>query len=125
MIGSRVHHVSFPVSDLERARAFYEGVLGLEPIPRPEMSLGGEWYRIGDAEIHIIVTPEGADVGARPAGLTPLGPHTAFQIDDYAKTLEVVEARGVEVLKTSAENGQMWIRDPDGNVFELIEPRAR
>jgi len=125
MIGSRVHHVSFPVSDLERARAFYEGVLGLEEIPRPEMGLGGKWYRVGDAEIHIIVTPEGADVGTRSAGLTPLGPHTAFQVDDYAKTLEALEARGVEVLKTSAENGQLWIRDPDGNVFELIEPGSR
>jgi catechol 2,3-dioxygenase-like lactoylglutathione lyase family enzyme len=124
MIGSRVHHVSFPVSDLERARAFYEGVLGLEEIPRPEMGLRGKWYRVGDAEIHIIVTPE-ADVGTRSAGLTPLGPHTAFQVDDYAKTLEALEARGVEVLKTSAENGQLWIRDPDGNVFELIEPGSR
>ena len=125
MIGSRVHHVSFPVRDLERARAFYEGLLGLEEIPRPDMGLAGAWYRIGDAEIHIIVTPEGADVGTRPAGLTPLGPHTAFQIDDYAKTLEALEAREVEVLKTSAENGQMWIRDPDGNVFELIAPGSR
>ncbi len=124
MLGSRVHHVSFPVRDLERARAFYEGVLGLEEIPRPDIGgLGGKWYGIGDAEIHIIVTPDGADVGTPPEGLTPIGPHTAFQIDDYAKTLEELESRGVEVFKTSPETGQMWIRDPDGNVIELISSR--
>ena len=41
-------------------------------------------------------------------------------------TLERLKARGVEVLETSAERGQLWVRDPDGNVLELIvsAPRA-
>lgn len=121
MIGTRIQHVSFPVSDLERARAFYEGVLGLEPVPRPEMGLGGMWYDAGaDAQIHIIVTPEGAEVGSPPARLTPLGNHTAFQVDDYETTLAALEEKGVEILETSPEVGQLWIADPDGNVFELI-----
>jgi catechol 2,3-dioxygenase-like lactoylglutathione lyase family enzyme len=121
MIGTRVHHVSFPVTDLERARAFYEGVLGLEPIPRPDLGgLGGMWYAAGDAEIHIICTPSGADVGTRPERLTPLGPHTAFQVDDYRKTLDTLKRHGVEVLETNPERGQLWVRDPDGNVFEMI-----
>lgn len=120
MLGTRVHHVSFPVTDLERARSFYEGILELEPIARPEMGLGGMWYRAGDAEIHIICTPDGADVGTRATGLTPLGPHTAFQVDDYQKALDKLLTHGVEIVKTSPERGQMWIRDPDGNVFEMI-----
>lgn len=121
MIGTRIQHVSFAVSDLERARAFYEGVLGLEPVPRPDMGLGGMWYDAGaGAQIHIIVTPEGADVGTRPPKLTPLGPHTAFQVDDYGATLATLKQKGVEVLETHPDNGQMWIADPDGNVFEMI-----
>lgn len=120
MIGTRVHHLSFPVTDLAAARAFYEGVLGLEPIPRPNLGVDGIWYGAGDAQIHLICTPDGADVGARPASLTPIGPHTAFQVEDYQKTLEHLEAHGVEVLRTSPERGQMWISDPDGNVFEMI-----
>jgi glyoxylase I family protein len=125
MIARGVHHVSYSVSDLERSRRFYEDILGLEEIERPEMGLPGAWYGAGNAEVHLIGVPEGVDVGTRPASITPLANHQAFEIDDYAKTLEFLEARGVEVLKIGPERGQMWIRDPDGNIIELIEPRER
>jgi catechol 2,3-dioxygenase-like lactoylglutathione lyase family enzyme len=114
MIARGIHHVSFAVSDLERSRRFYEDVLELE------MGLAGVWYRAGDCEVHLIATPAGADVGATPSRLTPLANHSAFAIDDYAKTLDRLKARGAEVLETDARRGQMWVRDPDGNVLELI-----
>ena len=61
------HHMSFPVKDLDRSRRFYEDVLGLRTIPRPDMgSLGGVWYAAGDCEVHLIELPEGADVGGTP-----------------------------------------------------------
>ena len=119
-----VHHVSFAVADLERARRFYEGLLGLEEIERPDLGLGGVWYRTGGVEVHLIVAPPGVDVGTRPADTTPLANHHAFAIEDYGKALEELEASGVEVLRTSPRVGQMWIRDPDGNVIELIAPRS-
>jgi len=125
MLARGVHHVSFAVSDLERSRRFYEGVLELEPIPRPELGLPGIWYRAGSSEVHLIATPPGANVGAAPDRLTPLANHSAFAIDDYAATLSRLKARHVEVLETSAERGQLWLRDPDGNVLELIVIAAR
>lgn len=37
-----IHHVSLLVADLTRARAFYEGVLGMQPdATRPTMSFEG------------------------------------------------------------------------------------
>ena len=125
MIAKGVHHVSFAVSDLERARAFYEDVLGLRQIPRPEFGLGGVWYRAGDTEVHLIVTPEGADVGNPPAATNPVANHVAFGIDDYEKTVAALAGKGVQVLETSAEAGQMWIRDPDGHVIELTTGARR
>ena len=123
MIAKSVHHVSFAVSDLERSRRFYEEVLGLQPIPRPDMGLPGIWYGAGNAEVHLIVTPEGADVGRRPGSINPLANHNAFAIDDYGKTLDFLESKGIRVLETRPDVGQMWIQDPDDNVIELIEAR--
>ena len=125
MIAKRAHHVSFAVADLERSRAFYEQVLGLEPIPRPELGIPGAWYGAGNVEVHLIATPAGVDVGRRGSGLSPLANHTAFAIDDYAAALAHLRERGIEVLETRPGVGpQMWIRDPDGNVIEFVAARG-
>jgi len=120
MIANRVHHLSFAVSDLDRSRRFYEGVLGLETIDRPDLGLPGIWYEAGNAEIHLIQTPEGADVGTRPKSITPLANHNAFAVEDYQATVDHFKRAGVDVLETSAERGQLWVCDPDGNVLEFI-----
>ena len=120
MSRGRAHHISFPVKDLARSREFYEAVLGLQTIPRPSFPVDGIWYAAGDVQVHLIVTPDGMDVGAPPPALNPTARHAAFTIDDYAETLTLLQAQGLEVFETSPEAGQMWVRDPDGHIIELI-----
>ena len=116
------HHMSFPVSDLDRSRKFYEGVLGLASVPRPDMgSLRGVWYAAGSCEVHLIETPAGADVGETPPALNPLARHAAFAVADYDETLSHMEAHDLEVVESRAA-GQMWVCDPDGHIIELIVP---
>lgn len=116
-----VNHVSFPVADLERSLGFYRDVLGLVPIPRPDLGgLAGAWLAAGAVQIHLIVTPDGVDVGRTPVETNPLAAHTAFAIDDYEGTKTMLEAAGIPVLGLGVEAGQMWVRDPDGHVIELI-----
>ena len=109
------HHMSFPVRDLARSRAFYEGVLGLSAIPRPALGIPGVWYRAGACEIHLIETPP---------SLTPLARHAAFAVEDYEATLKHLRGQLSEVLATSPQVGQIWVRDPDGHVLEFIVPRS-
>jgi glyoxylase I family protein len=116
------HHMSFPVSELDRSRRFYEGVLGLESIPRPDLgALRGIWYAAGDCEVHLIETPSGADVGDTPPSLNPLARHAAFAVADYAETLAQLRSHDLEVVESRAA-GQMWVCDPDGHIIELIVP---
>jgi catechol 2,3-dioxygenase-like lactoylglutathione lyase family enzyme len=122
MLAKGVHHVSFAVRDLEKSREFYEGLLGLEPVERPDIGLPGAWYSAGNGQVHLIELPKGVEAGTPVASLTPLANHSAFAIDDYDSTLERVRECGIEVFETKSEIGQLWIRDPDGNVIELIVP---
>jgi glyoxylase I family protein len=117
------HHVSFAVRDLAASRRFYGETLGLREIARPDLGLPGVWYAAGAVEVHLIATPAGFDAGTPPAKLTPLANHAAFAIDDYDAVVAELRARGLEVLETSRDAGQLWVQDPDGNVIELIRPR--
>ena len=115
-----IHHVSLAVRDLAKAREFYEGTLGLARITRPEMGLGGAWYRLGGNELHLIELPAEVDVGNNPKNPMPLANHIAFQISDYEATVRFFESCNFELVTTDAERGQLWLQDPDGNILEFI-----
>jgi len=119
-----VNHVSFPVRDLEQSVRFYRDVLGLEAIPRPDLPFPGAWLGGNAVQVHLIVPPEGAPVGSPPPSLNPLGGHVAFAIDDYDAMVAALHAAGIETLEAGSAIGQLWIRDPDGHLIELIQPRA-
>lgn len=124
-IRAAAHHMSFPVRDLARSRRFYEDVLGLETIPRPDLgAIGGVWYRAGACEVHLIELPDGAEMAPPPGKLSPIDRHAAFAVDDYDEALAHLRAHDLEVLEIR-RGGQMWVQDPDGHVIELIVPGAR
>ena len=115
---SRLHHVSICVTEIERSRRFYTEILGLEEIERPDFPMPGAWLQAGEGQVHLIVAPESVDTGRRAERLTPLAPHAALAIDDYATARDELVSRGLEVLE-SERSGQLWVRDPDGNIIEL------
>jgi glyoxylase I family protein len=123
MIRVRAHHTSFAIKDLERSKAFYGGVLGLSEIQRPNFGFPGAWYQAGACQVHLIQIPEGFDAGEPPPALNPMADHAAFGIDDYAETVAHLKSHGLEVLETGAEIGQMWVKDPDRHIIELIVDR--
>ncbi len=123
MIAKSVDHISFAVRDLEASLHFYRDVLGLEDIPRPDFGIPGAWLGAGNSQVHLIAAPDGADIGAPPDALSPLACHQAFAVEDYQKTVDHLKANGLEVMETSAQQGQLWVKDPDGYVIEFIVPR--
>jgi len=121
-IVKRAHHVSVQVSDVERARAFYQGVLGFEEIERPDFGFPGCWYQLGDVQVHLIGEIPGMARATTPGSLSSVATHLAFEVDDYPATLEALRENGLEVLGLGEEVGQLFVQDPDGNVIELIVP---
>ena len=113
----QLHHTSIRVSDLSRARSFYERLIGLETIERPELGVPGAWYGIGAGQLHLIAC---APMGA---AIDPSGPHFALEVDDLDRVRSELTAAGVETLDPGGD--QLWVRDPDGNVVELTQVRRR
>jgi glyoxylase I family protein len=117
-----VDHVSFSVRDLERSLRFYCDVLGLEKAPRPDLGFPGAWLTVGDSQIHLLQVPEGFDGGTPAADLNPIASHAALGIEDYDAVRTLLREQGLPVFELEA-SGQMWVKDPDGNIIELISAR--
>ncbi|QIP83096.1 VOC family protein [Streptomyces sp. Tu 2975] len=124
--------VRLPAQDLERARRFYSGKLGLEPVDeRP----GGLLYRCGGADFALF-----RSAGASPGTFTQM----ALEVDDLRAVTDELKRRGVvfeEVdlpgLKTvdgvaeiqgnypsKGATGELgaWFRDSEGNMLGLGQP---
>jgi glyoxylase I family protein len=113
-------HASLMVSDLMRARAFYEGVLGLKPSPaRPEMSFSGIWYDIGVAQIHLICLQNPDSASARPAH-GGRDRHTALGVRGWDELRALLEAAGLPYTLSQSGRSALFVRDPDGNALELV-----
>ena len=125
-----IQHCALVVSDLERSRSFYGGVLGLTEIERPaNFSFAGAWFRAGGDEVHLIAESDttmraGASAPA-PALQVGLVTHLALEVDDLTAMLGQVHERGVEVGGGPMARGdgvdQAFLLDPDGYVVELFE----
>lgn len=114
-------HASLLVADLDRARAFYEGLLGLSPSPsRPAMSFDGIWYDIGTAQIHLICLPNPDPVEGRPAH-GGRDRHTALAVQGWAELKTELDAVGIGYTLSRSGRQALFIRDPDGNALELID----
>lgn len=124
--GVRLGHVHLKVADLDRALAFYHGVLGFEVTQRMGrsaafLSAGGYHHHIG------LNTWESAGGSAPPPGTTGLY-HLAVLYPTRAAlgdALQRLLAAGI-ALDGAADHGvseALYLRDPDGNGVELYWDR--
>ncbi|MEO6298624.1 MAG: VOC family protein [Paracoccaceae bacterium] len=123
---TRVGHVHLKVADLDRAIAFYSGILGFDVTQRygdqaAFLSAGGYHHHIG------LNTWDSKGGNPPPPGHTGLY-HSAFLFADR-KALAQVFKRLVDAnypLDGSADHGvseALYFTDPDGNGVELYRDR--
>lgn len=113
-------HSSLMVSDLERSRKFYEGILGLEPSNlRPKMSFDGVWYEIGPQQIHLLAlaSPEFGLPKPEHGGRDR---HVALGVEDIQAIRHDLDAAGISYTLSQSGRPALFCRDPDGNAIELI-----
>jgi len=112
-----IHHVSVNVAEIDRALAFYIGVLGgTVRDDRPDFSFEGAWINLGTQQVHLI-----------KASVPPnLGQHFAVQVGDVDAVVEELRSKGLEVGDPVVVGSdlQTFVSDPDDNVIELHEVGA-
>jgi catechol 2,3-dioxygenase len=123
-----VGHIHLKVADLDRAVAFYHGVLGFEITARMGssaafLSAGGYHHHIG------LNTWESRDGSPPPQGTTGLY-HAAIRYPDRASLADAVRRlmRARVPLEGASDHGvseAIYLRDPDGNGLELYVDRPR
>ena len=111
-----LNHVSLRIRVLARSRKFYEELVGLAPAPRPDLGFPGVWYTVGASQLHLLA----AESDMEP--IDPTGPHFAVEVPNVEDVRRGLEALGVQYLQFGST--QLWIRDPDGNVVEVIQADA-
>ncbi len=108
-----------PVTDLARARAFYEGVLELKPALVAEEA-GWVEYAIGDTAFAL----GKADEKWKPSAL---GSSVAFEVDDLDATVTKLKESGVtfdmEVMDTPVCRMAV-VLDPDGSKVMIHKRKA-
>lgn len=123
-----IDHVTLVVADLDRSRAFFADLLGMQEVPRPDFGFPGLWFQAGSTQIHLNIASEEAG----PAGLTYAATsitralHVAFRVDDATAAAEILRERGVEIIAGPRQRPdgavQLYILDPDGHQIEITSP---
>jgi len=121
MLGSAKAVAFIQVRDQARARAFYEGVLGLPVTVDPHALIA----RVGDCRLRITALPD----------WTP-SPHPAFpfEVGDLAPVIAALKRHGTAFVRydflgdaqdaegvwTGPDGARVaWFHDPDGNLLML------
>ena len=116
-------HAALPAQDLDRARRFYEDVLGLAPL---SVAPGGVFYG-GEAGSRFLVFPSS---GQASGSHTQLG----FSVADIEAEVKALKARGVTFesydmpqfdretsVATFPPVRSAWFRDTEGNLLGIVE----
>src|SRR5947209_1698083 len=82
---------TYPVTDMPRARAFYEGVLGLAPTVNQDMGERGHWveYDIGPGTLGL-----GRYEGFKP---TPDGCTVGLEVEDFDAAVAAIKAASAPI----------------------------
>ena len=102
--------VAIPVTDMTRARSFYEEVLGLKT---SEEMMGGKWIEYGIGEDTLAI----ANVGEAWVP-SDQGTGAAFEVEDFDEAIKRLKDRHVHFAAEPFETPcchMAVVQDPDGN----------
>jgi catechol 2,3-dioxygenase-like lactoylglutathione lyase family enzyme len=136
---SVVNHIGLCVHDIDRSRRFYEELLGFEyereiappddPTGRllqlePPVGLRAVYLRKDSLRLELLAY----DGRRRPRRERPMDEpgltHISIGAEEHRRLLDRVEGLGGEVVTDTDIGVAVFIRDPDGQLIELLETKG-
>jgi glyoxylase I family protein len=114
---SALHHTTVVATDLARATAFYNGVLGLPILPLPSADLAGVilWFDLGHGQaLHVLRGTPAPDGQA----------HFALRVETVPPWRAHLAAQNVAIQEPDVQlvgKERIFLNDPDGNLIELSQ----
>ena len=120
---TEIAFTGYPVTDLPRARAFYEGLLGLKPSTVFEHE-GKHWieYDVGPATLAI------SDMWGTQWKPSPDGPIIALEVADFDAAIAALRAAGIKFNLEPIDSGvcrMAIISDPAGNAVTIHHRKSK
>ena len=125
-----LHHVSYPVRDVEASANFYETLFDLKRLPRPPFPIPGVWLGCDDRQIHLVFNEAGTYRDTAVPDIADV--HFAFWTDDFEGIVARLESAGFSpdlpqkdrkkmlVIRDGiAGFPQLYVLDPDLNTIEV------
>jgi glyoxylase I family protein len=129
-----LNHVNIVVQDLDKAKKFYCGILGMENVPRhSDFTLTGAWLRKNSAEIHLIqadaATHAPGDLSFAAADITDKelssSRHFSLVIDDTESLVAQLKKHTVPITYGPIERPgglvQTYCYDVDEHLIEFTQ----
>ncbi|PUB10916.1 VOC family protein [Yoonia sediminilitoris] len=126
-----LHHVSYPVRDVEISAQFYRDLFGLSLLPRPDFGIDGVWLACGDRQIHLVSNPKAGTFRLNKS-VDIADVHFAFRTEDFEATLGKLVERGYSetlpkddpkwilvIREGLAGFPQLYLLDPDRHTIEV------
>lgn len=117
------NHVSVVAKDLAESVRFYREMFGLEPVPTPNFGFPVQWLQLGSSQLHLFERPDGS----------PVYHHLGLNVDDFEAVYAQARERDIFDTTTFGHHfyelpnnvGQLYLRDPAGNLLEVNWPDVR
>ena len=106
--------IAYPVTDMARARKFYEGVLGLKPNAPVKENVPWIEYDIGPGTLGIGSSPNWPPSND--------GPSAALEVVDFEAAVATLREHNITPIIGPMETPvchMVTVRDPDGNKLTL------
>lgn len=117
-------HVTIIVANAEKTLKFYQGLLAVELLERPDLGFPGYWINLyAGQSLHImqVDNPNAKTVRPQHGGRDY---HFALRVDSIGDYMATLDASAHPYTMSKSGRKALFVKDLDNNAFELFEYTA-